>query len=422
MRRTDTLVLGGGQAGLAMSRCLADRGVDHAVLERGRIGERWRSQRWDSLRLLTPNWMSRLPGYAYRGPDPDGFMTRLEVVDYLADYARSFGAPVHEETEVRSVAPADGGWRVVTDRGTWSARRVVVATGHCDRPRIPGMAAAIDRRIVQLDTTRYRNPAGLPQGGVLVVGASATGAQLAREIGRSGRPVTLAVGQHNRLPRHYRGRDIVCWLDRLGIFDRSVADMPQPRRARHEPSLQLIGVDGRLAEHEPADLDLGVLADEGVTLAGHLVAADGRRVRFAPDLLEQVAAADDRLEELLGRIDRYIAAHGLDRRHPLGDRPERLAPAGPGPSELDLAAAGISTVLWATGYRRVYPWLHAPVLDAEGEIHHRRGRTPLPGLYVLGLQFMIRRRSSFLDGVGLDARELADEIAGAHRSTQRAAA
>lgn len=419
MKRIDTLIVGGGQAGLATSRCLAERGVDHVVVERGRVGERWRSERWDSLRLLTPNWMSRLPGHTYRGADPDGFMSRLDVVALLDGYARSFGAPVAEETAVLSVAPAAGGdgWRVITDRGSWHARNVVIATGHCDRPRLPGLAAALARQVEQRTTTRYRNPADLPPGGVLVVGASASGVQLADELVRSGRRVTLAVGAHNRLPRRYRGRDILAWLDTLGALDRPLADMPDRRAARREPSLQLVG----RAAGEDARLDLGVLARRGVRLAGRLAGADGFRVRFAGDLARTVADADDRMAKLLDRIDRYVAAHGLDDRFPPGSRPPRIRLDRPAPDALDLAAEGIATVLWATGYRRVYPWLHAPVLDAEGEIRQRRGRTPLPGLYTVGQQFMIRRRSTFLDGVGLDAREIADEIAGLAPALQAAA-
>lgn len=423
MHKTDILIIGGGQAGLAMSRSLADRGIDHVVVERAQVAERWRSQRWDSLRLLTPNWMARLPGWSYRGSDPDGFMKRDEVVSYLGGYARSFDAPVLEETEVLSVAPADGGWRVVTSGGTWRARCVVVATGHCDLPRVPGLAASLDRRLHQVTTPRYRNPDGLPAGGVLVVGASATGVQLAHELRRSGRDVVLAVGSHNRLPRSYRGRDVLGWLDRLGVLDRALADMPDRRRARREPSLQLVGrtrrdeadaaFDGASADRlaEAASLDLGVLSAAGVTLAGRLEGADGGRVRFAPDLAERLSDADRRMHRLLDRVDRHLAGHGLEERFPATPRPAPVELAGPGPRELDLVAAGITTVLWATGYRRVYPWLHAPVLDAEGEIRQERGRTPLPGLYTLGLQFMIRRRSSFLDGVGRDAREIADEIA-----------
>ena len=418
MRRIDTLIVGGGQAGLATSRCLAERGVDHVVVERGRVGERWRSERWESLRLLTPNWMSRLPGHAYRGPDPDGFMSRREVVALLDGYARSFAAPVEEGTAVTSVAPDPGGaWRVETTGGTWRAAHVVIASGHCDRPRVPGLAAGLAQGVAQVTTDRYRDPSSLPPGGVLVVGASATGVQLADELARSGRRVTLAVGTHNRLPRRYRGRDIVWWLDRLGVLDRPLDDMPDRRAARREPSLQLVG----RRRDEEAALDLAALAGRGVRLAGRLVAADGRRVRFAADLESKVGEADDRMTRVLDRIDRHVAAHGLEERFPASPRPPRLRLAGPGPRSLDLAAEGIDAVLWATGYRRVYPWLHAPVLDGEGEIRHRRGRTPLPGLYAVGLQFMIRRRSTFLDGVGLDAAEIADDIAGVRRELATAA-
>lgn len=406
MRRIETVIVGGGQAGLALSRCLADRGREHVVLERGRIAERWRSQRWSSLRLLTPNWMTRLPGHRYRGADPDGFLRRDEVVDLLEGYARSFAAPVVEETTVRSVARHGADWRVVTDGDTWRAANVAIATGHCDLPRVPPQAAGLAPTIAQVTPTTYRRPAELPPGGVLVVGASATGVQLADELRRAGRRVTLAVGHHHRLPRRYRGRDVMAWLDRLGILDRSIAEVSDPAAARRESSLQLVGRPGG------ESLDLAILAAAGVRLAGRLQGIDGTRVRFAPDLRQVTAEADDRLAVLLGRIDRHIASHGLDERFPAQDPPARLALGDDGPPELDLRREGIGTVLWATGFRREYPWLHADVLDARGEIVHRRGATPLPGLYVFGLQFLTRRRSSFLDGVGRDAEEIAERIVG----------
>jgi putative flavoprotein involved in K+ transport len=404
MRSTETLIVGGGQAGLAMSGCLTDRSRDHVVLERGRVGERWRSERWDALRLLTPNWMSRLPGYSYRGPEPDGFMAKDDVVDYLTAYARSFEAPVEDGTTVLSVAANASGWRVETDRGDWRARNLVVATGNCDLPRVPELAADLAPSIQQATTRTYRNPGSLPEGGVLVVGASATGAQLADELSRAGRDVVLAVGRHNRLPRRYRGRDIMWWLDRMGILDRSIDDLREPEEARREPSLQLIGeADGR-------SLDLGALAGRDVRLAGRLVAASGSTVRFDRELAERVAAADEKLHALLERIDRYAATHGLDDRLPGPSRPAPVVLPEPGPEELDLAAAGIRSVLWATGFRRVYPWLPPSVLDEHGEIRQRHGRGAHPGLYALGLQFMTRRRSSFIDGVGRDAEELAELI------------
>jgi len=414
MERTGTIVVGGGQAGLAISHCLTDRGHEHRVLERGRIGERWRSERWDSLRLLTPNWMSRLPGWSYSGPEPDGFMSRGEVVDFLAGYARSFGAPVVEGTTVLSAASRPDGWRVVSDQGTWEASHLVVASGHCDTPRIPGLAGDIDPRVCQLAVTGYRNPRRLPPGGVLVVGASATGARLAGELAGAGRDVVLAVGRHNRLPRRYRGRDILWWLDRMGVLDRSIADMPSPAAARREPSLQLVGGP------EGGDVDLGSLAARGVRLAGRLVGADGSRVRFASDLLATVAEADGRLGRTLDRIDRFAAAHGMAREDG-APRPAPLSLPDAGPEELDLAREGISTVLWATGFRRAYPWLPAGVLDGCGEIRQERGRAAAPGLYVLGLQFMTRRRSSFIDGVGRDAEEIAERIAGPRPARARAA-
>jgi len=403
MKTTGTVIVGGGQAGLAMSRCLLDRGHDHVVLERGRIAERWRSERWDSLRLLTPNWMTRLPGYAYDGPEPDGFMNRSEIIDFLSGYARSFDAPVEEETTVVSAAQHEDGWRVQTDRETWLARNVVIATGHCHAAQVPAFAAALDPSIHQVTTTNYGNPGDLPPGGVLVVGASASGVQLADELRRSGRDVTVAVGRHNRLPREYRGRDIMWWLDRIGILDRSIDDLPDPREGMREPSLQLIG------QRPSGNLDLGKLLEGGVRLVGRATVARGRMVGFDRGLTKEVAAADERLMRLVNRIDRYAVLHGLDG-HPVETLPPIEVHDG-GPAELDLEAAGISTVFWATGYRREYPWLHAPVLDASGELQQRRGRTPLPGLYALGLQFMTRRRSSFIDGVGRDAEEIAEGIA-----------
>ncbi|HEU4333031.1 MAG TPA: NAD(P)/FAD-dependent oxidoreductase [Candidatus Eisenbacteria bacterium] len=404
MYRTNTIIVGGGQAGLAMSRSLLDRGIGHLVLERGRVAERWRSERWDSLRLLTPRWQTRLPGWSYRGPDPAGFMTRGEVIDFLESYARSFRAPVLEGVTVLGVTRhASGGFRVETDRGDWRAPNVVVATGHCERPFVPDFAAALPPDVEQVVPTRYRNPSQLARGGVLVVGASATGVQLAAEIHRSGRPVTLAVGGHTRLPRTYRGRDIMEWLDVVGIWDERYDQVRDIAAARRQPSLQLIGSD----DHR--SLDLGSLQALGVRLAGRAVGASRGRVELADDLSESVAAADDRLARLLDRIDAFIRGTGLDDRLPAPESARRIE-VGRAPLSIDLAASGVRTVLWATGYRRNYDWLHAPVLDARGEIRHDGGVTAVPGLYVLGLQFLRRRKSSLLDGVGSDAGDLADHI------------
>jgi putative flavoprotein involved in K+ transport len=401
---TDTIVIGGGQAGLAMSRSLTDRGVDHVVLERGRIAERWRSERWDSLRLLTPNWMSRLPGWRYDGPDPDGYMTAAEVTDYFARYAEASSAPVVEHCTVESVRAVADRFEVVTTCGVFGARHVVIATGWCDRPWVPAMARRLSTGITQVTPSDYRNPSSLPQGGVLVVGASATGVQLADELRSAGRDVVLAVGSHSRLPRRYRGMDVFWWLDRIGSLDRTIDEMPDPARARQEPSLQLVGRPGGRR------LDLGTLQRSGVRLAGRLDAVEGRRVRFAGDLPVTIANADRRMTRVLADIDTHIAATGLTGEVLAPDPPRNIL-ATTSPDELDLRRSGIETVIWATGFRRSYPWLHLPVLDATGEIRQRRGVTPMPGLYVLGQRFQHFRSSNFIDGVGRDAAFVAHHLA-----------
>jgi len=403
MRRTGTVIIGGGQAGLAMSRCLTERGVDHVVLERGRVAESWRSERWDSLRLLTPCWQSRLPGWSYRGPDPDGYMTMAEVTDYLERYARSFGAPVRTGTTVESVQRRRGGFLVTTDRGVWTAEAVVVATGHCGRPRIPAMARDLPDTLLQLAPTWYRNPEQLPAGGCLVVGASASGVQLADEIHRSGRDVTLAVGRHTRLPRRYRGSDIMWWLDAMGVLDESVDDVFNIAASRSQPSLQLVG------RSDHASLDLGVLQDAGVRLVGRLHAVDGDRVVLGDDLVATTAAADAKLRRLLGRVDRFAVDAGLEGSIPAAEPIPPVEPR-PAPTAVDLAAEGIRSVIWATGFERSYPYLKVPVLDERGEIRHRGGVTEVPGLYVIGLAFMRRRKSTYIDGVGEDAEYLADHL------------
>jgi putative flavoprotein involved in K+ transport len=416
MQRVDTIVVGAGQAGLAMSRCLQDRGIEHVVLERGRVAERWRSERWDSLRLLTPNWQSRLPGYRYEGAEPDAYMTMPEVVDYLAGYARSFGAPVEEGTSVTSLEPQGDGYRVATDRGDFAARNVVIATGHCDVPFVPALAAELPPDIEQTVPPRYRRPGELRPGGVLVVGASASGVQLADEIHASGRPVTLAVGRHLRLPRRYRGRDILWWLDAMGVLDETGAEVYDLELSRRQPSLQLVG------RPDHATLDLPRLERRGVRLVGRAIGASGATVAFADDLVAHTAAADVKLAQLLRRIDAFAAGAGLEAQVGPAEPFQPFVWPKPAPAAIDLRAEGIRTVVWATGFRRHYPWLKVPVLDARGELRHRGGVTPAPGLYALGLSFLRRRKSTFIDGVGDDARELADHIAARGDGVRRAVA
>ena len=400
MHTTDVIIVGGGQAGLAMSRSLALRGVDHVVLERGRIGERWHSERWRSLNLLTTNAMSALPGLPYDGNDPDGFMPAGAFAAYLELYAQTIASPIVSGVEVTEVEPTAGGYRVSTTAGQWRSQAVVVATGACETPFRPAMAQALTARVAQLSPSYYREPGQLPDGGVLVVGASSSGAQLAEEIHASGRPVTLAVGDHTRVPRRYRGRDIYAWMETAGILDDPALEGGNLDAARRQPSLQLVG------RPDNRDLDLGVLARMGVRLVGRLAAIDGPRAEFADDLDRTTKASHMRMLRILDRIDGSIRDRGLEA--PAADPAARIpVQVDGGAMALDLRKEGVGSVVWATGYVRRYPWLKAPVLDHRGDIVHRGGVTPLPGLYVIGLTFLRRRRSSFIDGCGLDAEDLA---------------
>jgi putative flavoprotein involved in K+ transport len=403
MSYIDTIIIGGGQAGLAMSRALTDRGVEHVVLERGNVGERWRNERWDSLTLLTPRWLSRLSDWTDEATDPHGFMDRLELVRYLERYAESFVAPVHTGVSVVGVERRETGYRVDTDRGSWTADNVFIATGESQDAWVPGMAGDLSHALHQVVPTGYRNPEQLPQGGVLVVGASATGIQLASEIHASGRPVTLSVGRHTRLPRAYRGRDILHWFDAMGILDERARDVKNLAASRDQPSMQLMG------SPDARSLDLGTIQDEGIRLTGRAMGACGHRVVFQDDLVELMAAADLKLAGLRLRIDGYIRDEGLTGE--VGPHETFVpVPLPDGPTSLDLNASGIRTVLWATGFKRSYPWLRVPVLDARGEIKHAGGVTSSAGLYVLGLNFLRRRSSSFISGASKDAGELAEHL------------
>jgi putative flavoprotein involved in K+ transport len=404
MPRTTTIIIGAGQAGLAMSRCLSDVGIEHVVLERGKLAQRWRSQSWDSLRLLTPNWMTRLPGFHYDGDDPDNFMSVPDVIAFFERYAALSKAPVLTDTAVQRVERSGNGLRVVTDRGVWWGSSVVVATGYSDLPAVPAASRGVPPSVRQMVPSDYRRPEQLPAGGVLVVGASSTGVQLADEIHRSGRQVTLAVGRHTRLPRRHRGRDILWWLDRLGVLSQGVDAVQDIERSRRQPSLQLVG------RPDHASLNVGILHNRGVRLVGRVRDIDGHRISLAGDLVATTAAADIKMAEILTRIDRFIATTGI-----AAASPEPFNPTWPlaadEPDHLDLKDERINTVIWATGYRRAYPWLRVPILDARGEITHQGGITPEVGLYVLGLNFQRRRNSSFIDGVGDDASVIAQEIA-----------
>ncbi len=391
------VIIGAGQAGLAMSHCLTGRGVDHILLEQGTVAHAWRTQRWDSLRLLTPNWMTRLPGFSYRGGDPDGYLTAAGVAHFLDGYRRSFDAPVRHGTRVTEVRRHGSGFVVETDQGSWQCRAVVVATGATGDPHRPALGAELPGSVEQLSMLQYRRPGQIGTGGVLVVGASASGVQIADELARSGREVTLAVGEHLRMPRTYRGRDIHYWMDAIGQLDERYDQIEDIARARRLPSLQLVG------SPERRTLDLNSLSGNGVQLVGRLVGVTGGRVQFSGGLANQVAAADLKQNRLLDRVDDFIAAQGGAGAPAPGTRPAPTV-IGSAPTVLNLDRFG--TVVWATGYRPRYPWLDPALLDRRGGIRHDGGVMSVPGMYVLGLPFTRRRKSNFIDGVGPDARDL----------------
>jgi putative flavoprotein involved in K+ transport len=389
-----------------MSRCLANRSIDHVVLERGAVAQSWRTERWDSLRLLTPNWQSRLPDFNYRGPDPDGYRTLPEVINFIASYAKAISAPVHTFTTVTSVRSTEVGYLVRTDQGDWSCRTVVLASGACNIAGVPPFADRVPASVATLTAQQYRNPGQLADGGVLVVGASSSGTQIANEIHRSGRPVTISVGEHIRAPRLYRGKDLQWWMDAAGVHDERYDQIDDIARARRVPSLQLAGTPDR------STLDLNALSAVGVKLVGRLGGiTEGGKAQFAGSLRNMCALSDLKMNRLLNLIDEWASANGLDDRT---EPPHRLPPThveeAP-PLGLDLTSGEIKTVIWATGYRPDYSWLELPVLDRKGMIRHDGGIVACPGVYLMGMPFLRRRKSTLIDGAGDDARELSDHLA-----------
>src|SRR4029077_16029450 len=356
-------------------------------------------------RLLTPNWQSRLPGFSYNGNDPDGYRTVAEVIEFIASYAKAISAPVLTHTTVASVRSTETGYLVRTDQGDWLCRAVVVASGACNIADVPAFANKAPRSIMQLTAQEYRNPGQLPHGGVLVVGASSSGTQIAHEIHRSGRPVTLSVGEHIRAPRVYRGKDLEWWMDAAGVLDERYDEMDDIERARRVPSLQLAGTPDR------STLDINALTEIGVKLVGRLggIGEDGK-AQFSGSLRNMCALSDLKMGRLLDRIDEgakktgFDAAVGPPHRLP----PTRVEPAPP--LGMDLASGEIKAIIWATGFRPAFSWLQVPVLDCKGRLQHDGGIVSSPGLYLMGAQFLRRRKSALIDGAGDDARDLSAHL------------
>jgi putative flavoprotein involved in K+ transport len=402
VEQVQTLIIGGGQAGLAMSHRLKQRGQAHLVLERQRIAERWRSERWDGLRFQFPNWAVRLPDFPFPHTDPDGFATSGDILDFIRAYAAFVAPPIRCGVAVTSLRCRDGasGFLAETSDGVIEADNVVVATGPYQRPIIPALLRD-DADVFEVHASRYTNPDQLPSGAVLVVGSGASGAQIAEELFRAGRRVYLSVGRHTRLPRRYRGRDLIWWLSAMGIDQ-------TPVEARG-PSRLLPVITGAYGGHT---IDFRRFAADGVTLLGRLEAAHEGVIDFAPDLVESLANGDAIYSTFLDMVDAHIKQHGLNMPEDPAARAvlsDPLCVTEP-LRRLDLRAAGVSAVIWATGYGVDFGWIGVPVLDARGEPVHRGGVTDVPGLYFLGLQWLSKMSSSFLSGVGDDAAVLADHI------------
>jgi putative flavoprotein involved in K+ transport len=398
----ETLVIGGGQAGLAMSHCLTQRGLPHLVLERGRIAERWRSERWDGLRFQFPNWSVRLPDFPFAHADPDGFATSQQILDFIIAYADFIAPPIRCGIEVTRLARSEdaSGFVAQTPAGAIAANNVVVATGPYQRPLVPRLFDQ-SAGLFQVHASRYGNPGQLPPGAVLVIGAGASGAQIAEELHRAGRKVFLSVGRHNRLPRRYRGRDLIWWLAEMRI-DQTPVEQRGPRRL-----LPVIS-----GAHGGRTVDFRRFAAEGIMLLGRVTSAGADIVDIAPDLAESLAIGDLGYATFLDTVDAYARQHALDCPDDPGARMRWPDPPGVVDPlrRLDLRAERIHSVIWATGYGVDFGWIDIPVF-AQGEAVHVRGVTDVPGLYFLGLQWLSKMSSSFLSGVGDDAARLADHIA-----------
>jgi len=403
----DSIIIGAGQAGLAMSAGLRMRGIRHVVLERGRVAQRWRTERWDSFRLLSPNWQTRLPGHHYRDGDPDGFMTGRQVIALLERYAAS--APVRTGVNVSGVTCADRGYQVVTTAGDLWCRNVVVATGDLDRPRIPAISAELPAEVVQLHSSDYRNPAQLPPGAVLVVGAGPSGQQIADELARAGRDVHIAAGRHHMLPRRYRGQDSYWWMDRMGTLSRTVESLSDPDE-RFALNAVLAG--------GTADLDLHRLVRAGVRPHGRLIGYAGTSLIFAADLAQTLTDAEAAAARFRASVDHYVHRTGADA--PVDSAvPPAATWLHREALSLDVRAEKLGAVIWATGFTTDRSWLPKTALSASGELRQTRGVSALPGLYFLGLKWQHRRSSHTIDGVGRDAEYLAEHIV--TRFAQRAA-
>jgi putative flavoprotein involved in K+ transport len=405
LHHVDTVVIGAGHAGLAVSRLLTRADREHIVLDRGRVGERWRTERWDSLHLLTPAWMTRLPEW-YTDGDPDAFLSAAQFIGHLEKYAASFHAPVVTGVTVTCLTTGStAAYDVHTDHGTWRGRSVVVATGPHGTPLVPALVGRADVPVIT--SNAYRNPHSLEAGGVLVVGASSSGVQIADELVRSGRDVVLAVGRHTRMPRRYRGMDLFWWLETTGRLSRTIDEVPDPIAARREPSIQLIGRAGE--DSVESDVDLAALQRRGVRLTGRLKSLEGHSAGFDDQLAAVTVDADRRMHAFLNSVEGYVERAGLTREV-LPPLRRAVMSIPQTPSRLDLRAEGIRTIILATGFRANNDWVDLPIKRADGTFRQTRGVTESRGVYVIGQRFQHRRDSGLIDGARHDAFALVHHL------------
>ncbi len=397
------IIIGGGQAGLSMSYCLKERGIDHLVFEKDRIAEAWRSKRWDAFCLVTPNWQCQLPGFPYAGPDPNGFMVKDEIVAYIEAYAQSFNPPLHQGISVKRLSRSgSGGFALSTTYRDFTADQVVVAVGGYHTATIPRMGERFPDTVAQLHSSEYKNADALPPGDVLVVGTGQSGCQIAEDLHLAGRRVHLCTGSAPRTARRYRGKDVVDWLHDMGYYDMPVHEHPQQDRVRAKANHYVTGRDGG------RDIDLRKFALEGMQLYGRLLEVRGPKLSFGDDLKRNLDQADAVAEKIKNSIDEFIARRGIDA--PTEPRYQPVWEPTEEPRELDYAQAGIGSVIWSMGYRTDYRWIDLPIFDCKGYPNHERGATAVPGVYFLGLPWLYTWGSGRFSGVARDAQYLADCI------------
>ena len=410
-RHASVIIIGGGQAGLSISYCLKQLDIDHIVFEKEKIAHSWRSKRWDTFCLVTPNWQCTLPGYHYPGSAPNGFMQRDEIVQYIEDYARHFDPPVQEGVTVSRVRRIDDRYEIATSQGDYTADQVVVATGGYHHPKIPRMAERLPATVTQLHSSQYKKPEALPDGAVLVVGTGQSGCQIAEDLHLAGRQVHLCVGSAPRSPRRYRGKDVVDWLDQMGYYDLSIDEHPQKESVRTKTNHY---VTGRGGGHE---IDLRHFALEGMQLYGKLREIAGGQLSFQNNLKENLDQADGVANSIKRTIDKYIAENNIEA--PVEPPYEPVwEPTSPLLAQ-DLQQANIQTVIWSTGYHMDFRWIDVPIFDGRGYPGHDRGVTPAEGLYFLGLPWLYTWGSGRFSGIARDAAYLADRIALKHRAYRK---